>query len=104
MGNRVRPHTRRGPGGQAQRVQQHSRKGRPRKGLVSPGHAWSMVKRARKASRKKKTALAVTLGVLGAAEFATWGLLDTTGKLLTVFAFGAFLAAGLAMSATGRER
>lgn len=103
MANRVRTHTRRTPSGGTARVQQHSRQGRPRKGLVSPGHAWSLLKRARRASRRKKTALAITLGVLGAAEFASWLTLDTAGKLFAVGAGLCILGAGLTGMATGRD-
>jgi hypothetical protein len=103
MANRVRTHTRRKPGGGTTRVQQHSRTGRPRKGLVSAGHAWGLMKRAHRASRRKKTMLAVTLGVLGLGELLSWLLLDTTGLLLTTLAALATLGAAAALTATGRE-
>lgn len=103
MPSRVRSHTRKKPGGGTTRVQQHSRTGKPRKGLVSPRHAWGLFKRARRASKRKKTALAVTLGVLGVGELLSWLLLDTAGFLLMTFAALATLGAAAALTATGRE-
>ena len=103
MANRVRAHTRRTKNGKTTRVQQHTRKGRPRKALVSPRHAWELVKRARRASKRKKTVLAVTLGGLAVAEFGAWLTLD--GIRLVAFTAGvvAIGAAGLAAMATGHE-
>lgn len=103
MANRVRSHTRKTASGGTAKVRQHSRTGRPRKGLVSPGHAWGLLKRARKASKRKKTLLAVTLGALGIAEFTSWLTLDTAGKLFTTIAVLASVGAALTLSATGRE-
>ena len=104
MADRVRGHTRRKPGGGTTRVQQHSRSGRPRKALVSGRHAWSLAKRAWKANKRKKKALAATLITLSIGEGVAVLTLDTAGKLLSTFAFLAFLGAGLAFTATGRER
>jgi hypothetical protein len=70
---------------------------------VSAGHAWGLLKRSRRASKRKKTALAVTLGVLGLAEFVSWLTLDTVGLVLVTFAALATFGAAAAMSATGRE-
>lgn len=103
MANRVRAHARKKPGGGTTRVQQHTRSGRPRKAMVSPRHAWELVKRSRRASKRKKKALALTLGVLGAAEFGAWLALDTAGLLLTTFAVLATAGAAVAANATGRE-
>ena len=103
MADRFRSHTRRTPNGGTARVRQHSRTSRPRKALVSPGHAWGLIKRARRASKRKKTALAVTLGTLGVLEFTSWLTMDTLGKVLATGAVLASLGAALAFSATGRE-
>lgn len=103
MANRVRSHTRKTASGKTARVQQHSRTGQPRKGLVSPRHAWGLFKRARRASKRKKTVLAVVLGALGVGELVSWLLLDTAGFLLMTFAALATLGAAAALAATGRE-
>ena len=103
MANRVRAHNRRTPGGGTTRVQQHSRSGRPRKAVVSPRHAWQLLKRSRRASKRKKTVLAVTLGVLGVAEFTAWLTLDTAGLILSTLGVLAIGTAGLMSMATGRE-
>jgi len=103
MAERVRSHARRTASGKTARVRQHSRTGRPRKGLVSAGHAWELLKRAYRANRRKKKLLAFTLLGLGVAEGTAWLTLDTAGKLLTTLAVLATLGAAVAMSATGRE-
>ena len=103
MTDRVRAHSRRTPGGGTARVQQHGRRSRPRSALVSPRHAWSLVKRARRASKRKKTFLAITLGTLAAAEFTSWLVLDTAGFLLMLAGGLAIGAGALAVTVTGRE-
>ena len=103
MANRVRQHTRRTASGKTTRVQQHSRTGRPRKPLVSPGHAWGLLKRARRAGRRKKTGLAVTLGVLALTEVVAWLALDGMSFLLVTLGVVMMGAGALAAAATGRE-
>jgi hypothetical protein len=103
VANRVRSHTRKKPGGGTTRVQQHSRASRPRKGLVSAGHAWGLVKRAYRANKRKKKLLAFTLLGLGVAEGTAWLTLDTAGRLLVTAAVLATLFGGLLLTATGRE-
>lgn len=103
MASRVRTHSRKKPGGGTTRVQQHSRTGRPRKGLVSAGHAWGLFKRAHRASKRKKTVLAVVLGALGLGEIVAFLVLDTTALLLTTIVVLATAGAALTAMATGRE-
>jgi len=112
MADRVRAHTRRTPGGGTTRVQQHSRRSRPRQGLVSPGHAWQLMKRAHRAGRRRKKALAFTLLTLGVTEFTAWLTLDTLGLLFTTAGVlmigagagtGALTGRGAPKSATGGE-
>lgn len=98
MPDRVRAHTRNG-----KPVRAHSRQSRPRKGLVSPRHAWQLAKRARRASKKKKTVLACVLGALAVGELASWLVLDTAGMVLSLAGFVLVMAGGFTVLATGRE-
>lgn len=86
MADRVRGHTRRKPGGGATRVQQHTRRSRPRKPLVSGRHAWHLIKRGYRASKRKKKAAAATLLTLGALEGTFW--LTMNGLRLVFFTAG----------------
>ena len=61
------------------------------------------LKRARRASKRKKTFLAITLGTLAAAEFTSWLVLDTAGFLLMLAGGLAIAAGALALTVTGRE-
>src|SRR5262249_46625442 len=97
MADRVRSHTRRKPGGGSTTVRQHSRKSRPRKGLVSPGHAWQTLKKAYRAGRKKKRVLAAVLVIGGTTEMTAWLTLRGLSLILVtagVLAVGAGTAAG----------
>jgi hypothetical protein len=61
------------------------------------------VKRARRASKRKKTVLAITLGALGVAEFGAWLTLDTARLVLFTAGALAIGAAALAATATGHQ-
>ena len=77
MASRVRAHTRKTPSGGTTRVANHNRKGRPRKAaLVSPRHAWKLLKKAASAAGKKKRGAAVVLGLLAVAEITAWLTLE----------------------------
>jgi len=76
VANRVRAHSRKTPGGGTARVRQHSRAGRPRRALVSPGHAWKLAGKAFRAGRRKKRLLAAGLGALAVAELTAWLTLE----------------------------
>jgi hypothetical protein len=96
----VRTHARRTPGGGTTTVRQHSRKARG-KGLVSPGHAWKLVKRAFGAARRKRRGLAFALGALAAGELTAWltlrgasFMLATLGMLIIGAAIGAAKLSG----------
>lgn len=92
MASRVRAHTRKTASGGTTTVKQHSRTGRPRKALISPGHAWKLAKKAFGA-RKSRRGLAIGLGLLAIVEVTAW--LTLTGVSLAI-ATAAILALGVA--------
>jgi hypothetical protein len=99
----VRTHTRKTAAGGTTTVRQHSRRGRPRKGLVSPGHAWKLAKRAFGAGRKKKRAAAVVLGALALVELGAWVALEGTSLMLATAGVLALSVAAVAAVAGGVE-
>jgi hypothetical protein len=99
----VRTHTRRTPGGGTTTVRQHSRRGQGRRGLVSPGHAWKLVKRAFRAARRRKRGTALVLGGLALGELGAWGALRGVGLVLATAGVLALGVAWLAASASGME-
>jgi hypothetical protein len=103
MAGRVRTHTRRTASGKTTTVRQHSRRGRGRRGLVSPGHAWKMARRAFRAARRHKRATAVVLGGLAVGELGAWATLRGVGFVLATAAVLALGVASLAMAASGGE-
>jgi hypothetical protein len=90
MPDRVRSHTRKTPTGGTTRVRPHSRTSRHRRALVSPRHSWKLAKRAFRAGRRRKRALAVTLGALAILEIGAWltvegvALIATTAGVLAI--------------------
>ena len=99
----VRTHTRRTKSGGTTTVRQHSRAMRGGRGLVSPGHAWSMAKRAFGAAQRRKRVTAVVLGGLALGELGAW--LALRGVVLAL-ATAVILAIGvglLAAAASGMD-
>jgi len=92
----VRTHSRRTKSGGTTTVHQHSRTMRGGRGLVSPGHAWKMAKRAAGAARRKKRLAAAVLGGLAVGEMGAW--LTLRGVGLVLFSAG-MLAVGVALLA-----
>jgi hypothetical protein len=99
----VRTHTRRTKSGGTTTVQQHSRQNRGRRGLVSPGHAWKMARRAFGAARRKKRVTAVVLGGLALGELGAWTALRGVGLALATAGALAILVAWLAAAASGMD-
>lgn len=104
----VRQHTRRTSSGGMTSVRRHSR--RPR-GLVSPGHSWSLARRAIRAVRKRKRATAAVLGGLAVIELGAWAtltgawlILATAAVLAASVAFVAAQASGVPMPPPGGRR
>ena len=99
----VRGHVRRTPDGGWTQVHQHSRKGRPRKPLVSPGHAWKLARRAFRAGHRKRRGLALALGGLALGELGAWLTLRGLFFMLATLGVLALGAATLAASASSRK-
>lgn len=99
----VRTHTRRTASGGTSTVTQHSRTGRGRKPLISPGHAWRLFKKALRAGKRKRRGLAIALGCAATAELGAWLTLRGAGLMLTTAAVVAFSVAAVMMTATGAE-
>lgn len=97
----VRTHTRRTAGGKTTTVRHHSRKGRGRRGLVSPGHAWKTARRAFRAMRRRKRVTAVVLGGLALGELGAWAALRGVGVALATAGVLALGVAWLAAMASG---
>lgn len=77
MSERVRAHTRRTASGKTTQVRNHGRKSRPRKAaLVSPRHAWKLLKKAANAAGRKKRGAAMVLGLLALGEITAWLTLE----------------------------
>lgn len=100
---RVRTHTRRTKSGRTTTVRQHSRRGRGRRGLVSPGHAWTMARRAFRAARRRKRATALVLGGLAVGELGAWLTLRGVMVVVATAAVLALAVAVAAASASGVE-
>lgn len=98
---RVRSHTRRTPSGDTTTVRQHARHGRPRRGGVTPRHAWKLARRAFGAARKRKRATAVIFGALALGEMAAWLTLTGVGLMLAVAGGLALAVAAVAGLLTG---
>jgi hypothetical protein len=95
----VRQHTRRTKDGKTATVRQHSRKTKGRRGLVSPGHAFKLAKKAFQAARRKKRATALVFGALAVGELGAWVGLRGVGVALAtagVLAIGVAYLAGIA--------
>ena len=103
MAGRVRTHSRRTKSGRRTTVRQHSRRGQGRRGLVSPGHAWTMARRAFRAARRRKRATAVVLGGLAVGELGAWLALRGVGVVLATAGVLALAVAVAAASASGVE-
>lgn len=97
----VRTHTRRTASGKTATVRQHGRRGRGRRGLVSPGHAWQNARRAFRAMRRRKRLTAALFGGLAVGELAAWGTLRGAGLVLAVAGGLALAVAALAALASG---
>jgi hypothetical protein len=97
MAARVRTHTRRTASGGTTTVHQHSRRTKGRRAIVSPAHAWKLIKRALGAARRHKRATALVLGGLALGELAAWLTLRGVGLML---ATAGLLALGVAIAAT----
>ncbi len=97
MPDRVRGHQRKTADGKTTTVRQHGRASRPRRALISPGHAWKLLKKAYRHGRRRRRFLAISFTVLAGAELGAWLTLEgfsftlaTAGVLAT--ATGVFLA------------
>jgi hypothetical protein len=101
---KVRTHTRRTASGRTTTVHQHSRTGEPRKGVVSPGHAWKLGVRAFRSARRRKRVTAIVLGVLAFGELGAWLTLRGAFFMLTTAGVLALGVAALASAASGGER
>ncbi len=99
----VRTHSRRTKSGRTTTVRQHSRSMRGGRGLVSPGHAWHMTKRAFSAARRKKRVTALVLGGLALGELGAWLTLRGAGLALATAGVLALGVALLAAMASGME-
>jgi hypothetical protein len=95
----VRTHTRT-VGGKRQTVHQHTRRRRG-KGVVSPGHAWRMFRKAFGHARRKRRGLALAFGALAVGELAAFVtlrgamfMLATVGLLAIGAALGAAALSG----------
>lgn len=103
MASRVRSHTRKTPSGGRTKVGQHSRTGRPAKGrkaLLSPGHAWALLRKASRANRRRKTTVALVLAALGVVELVAWFTLQGASLILVTAGMLA-IAVGTAAAAAG---
>jgi hypothetical protein len=103
MAARVRTHTRRTASGGTTTVRQHSRRTRGRRGLVSPGHAWKLAKRALRAARRHKRATALVLGGLAVGELGAWLTLRGVAFVVATAAVLALGVASLAAAASGAD-
>jgi hypothetical protein len=103
MAARVRTHTRRTASGGTTTVHQHTRSGRGRRGIVSPAHAWKLIKRAFSAARRHKRATALVLGGLAVGELGAWVTLRGVAFMLATAAMLALGVAWLAASASGAK-
>jgi len=83
-------------------VRQHSRRARGR-GLVSPGHAWKLLRRAFRAGRRHKKGTAAALGALALAELGAWAALRGAFLMLATAGLLALGVAWLAAAASGGE-
>jgi hypothetical protein len=100
---RVRTHTRRTAAGGTTTVRQHSRRMRGGRGLVSPGHAWKMARRAFGAARRKKRVTALVLGGLAVGELGAWLTLRGASLVLLTAGMLALGVAALAAAASGKD-
>jgi hypothetical protein len=98
---RVRTHTRKTADGGTTTVRQHARTGRDRRPLLSPGHALKLAKKARAHSKRKRGAMAVTVGAMAVGEMGAWLTLRGVFLLLGTAALLALGVAVLAGTATG---
>jgi len=95
----VRQHTRRNKDGSTTTVRQHSRKTKGRRGLVSPGHAWKMLRKAVTAAKRRKRVTAAVFCGLALGELGAWVGLRGVGLALAtagVLAIGVAYLAGMA--------
>lgn len=107
MARTVRQHTRKTPTGGTTTVTQHSRRGgrkKKRQALLTPGHAWDLAKRARRASRRKKTTLAIVLGSLGLIEIVSWLTLSGLSLILVTAGVLALAVGSAAAGMAGIHR
>jgi hypothetical protein len=98
MADRVRTY-RRADGTQ---VRQHSRAGQPTRPPISLRHAWDLLKRSRRAARRKKHGLALTLGLLGVGEGLASVALDGLSLAAVTAAVACLAVAAGGLSARGR--
>ena len=104
MAGRVRTHTRRTASGGTTTVRQHTRRTRGRRGgLVTPGHAWTLARRAFRSARRRKRLTALVLGGLALGEMSAWLTLRGAGLALATAGARALGRAWLAASASGME-
>jgi hypothetical protein len=100
--SRVRQHTRRTAAGETTTVHQYTRTGRGRRrGLISPRHAWQLLRRAFRAASRHKRGTAVLLGGLAACELAAWVTVRGAGFILATAGVLALGAGSLMLAGTG---
>jgi hypothetical protein len=99
----VRSHARRTKSGGTTTVRQHSRRVRGGRGLVTPGHAWKMARRAFGAARRHKRVTAAVFGGLALGELAAWLTLRGVGLVLVTAGILAIGVACLAAAASGMD-
>jgi hypothetical protein len=73
------------------------------RGLVSPGHAWKVARRAFGAARRKKRVTAVVLGGLAVGELGAWLTLRGASLVLLTAGILALGVAALAAAASGKD-
>ena len=99
----VRTHTRRTKSGGTTTVRQHARRRRGGRGLVSPGHAFKLARRAFGAARRKKRVAAVVFGGLALGELGAWLTLRGVSLALVTAGVLALGVASLAAAASGTD-
>lgn len=99
----VKTHTRRTKSGGTTTVHQHTRAMQGGRGLVSPGHAFSMFARAFRAARRRKRAAAAVIGVLAVGELGAWVALRGVSLVLVTAGILAIGAASFAAAAAGKD-
>jgi hypothetical protein len=100
---KVRTHTRKTASGGTTTVRQHTRTGKPRKPLLSLGHAWKLARRSWAAGKRKRRGVAFVLGAAAVGEVGAFLTLRGAGLLLGTLGIIAVAVAVLLGMMTGLE-